>query len=377
MSGTIRVAVLGSVAVPHTGRWAAALAARGLDVGVWSLERAAPGDPSSERIRLLPNAPLPGFLRYPLAAPALRGALSRFDPHVVEAHFVPNYGLLGVLSGRRPLVVNAWGSDLLIASDPLRRARLSWVLSRADHVRVDANNLARVARSLGVSETKLEVLPWGTETRLFSFSPDTQARRAARERWPAAWAQAGNGPVAVSTRMFHPVYAVDTLIDAWADVARGLPEARCLVAGEGPLRRDLVARARARGVEASLLFLGRLSHPELALLLAGADTYVSTSLSDSTSLSLLEAMSAGCYPVVSSIDGNREWVSEQTAFLFAPRDAGALARGLARSLGDPARFDAARAANRATVESRGDWESAMDRVALRALHLARAAGTPS
>ena len=373
MSERVRVAVLGSAAVPHTGRWAAALVARGIEARVWSLEPAREGDPSRYRIDLLPRAPVPGVLRYPLAAAALKRALAAFDPDVVDAHFVPNYGVLGVLSRRKPLVVNAWGSDLLAAHDPLRRARLAWVLGKADHVRVDAANLARVARGLGVPEEKLEILPWGAETGVFPLSPNREARLVARRAWPPEWSEvAGEGPVAVSTRMHHPVYAIEALIDAWPRVAQALPEARCLVAGDGPLTAALEARARRQGVAASLVFLGRRTQAELAMLLQGAEAYVSTSLSDSTSLSLLEAMSAGAYPIVSAIEGNREWVTAESGFLFPPKDVGALSRGLIRALSDPSRFDPVRAQNRGLIESRGDWSRAMDRVAERTTALALA-----
>jgi len=362
---TLRVAVLGSSAVNHTGRWAAALVARGIDARVWTLEPPRDDDPARERTTVLPHAPVPGLLKYPMAAGLLKRALHAFDPHVVEAHFVPNYGLMGAIVGRRPLVVNAWGSDLLQARDPFRQARVRWVLSRADHVRVDAHNLARAARQLGAREEKLEILPWGTEIKNFPFAPDRAARLGARRAWPPAWGEAGEGPVAVSTRMLHPVYAVDTLVNAWPAVVKAIPEGLCLVAGDGPLRGALEARAAALGVTQSLRFIGRQTPADLARLLSGADAYVSTSLSDSTSLSLLEAMSAGAYPVVSAIEGNREWVGDDTGFLFPPRDAGALARGLVRALGDAPRFDQARAQNRAVIEERGDWERAMDRVAER------------
>lgn len=377
MSERVRVAVLGSSAVTHTGRWAAALVARGLEARVWSLEPPREGDPSRFRTELLPSLPLPGALRYPLATPALKRAFAAFAPQVVCAHFVPNYGLLGVLAGRRPLVMNAWGSDLLLAKDPLRRARLRWTLARADHLRVDAHNLARVARQLGVPEEKIEVLPWGTEPERFRFARDRAQRLAAREKWPETWKRvAGLGPVAASTRMHHPVYALDTLVAAWPAVTRAVPGARCLVAGDGPLTAALEARARALGMAGSMLFVGRLGASEMALLLEGADAYVSTSLSDSTSLSLLEAMSAGSYPVVSAIEGNREWVGDETAFLFPPGDSGALTRGLTRVLGESDRFDPARAANRTTIETRGDWNRAMDRVAERARALAEQGREP-
>jgi glycosyltransferase involved in cell wall biosynthesis len=375
----MRVAVLGSAAAVHTRRWSAALAERGFEVRVYSLEPAPPGaSGAGEALVMLPAWPLPGVLRYPLAARPLARALREFAPDLVDAHFVPNYGLLGALAGRRPLTVNCWGSDLLAARDPLRRARARWVLARAARVFVDADNLARAARELGVEDGRLAVVPWGVDTTQFAFSAEDAARRRARAAWPQAWLAGGRpqDPVVVSTRVLHAVYDVETLVRAWPHVARSLPRARCLVAGDGPRRGALAALAARNGAAGSLCFLGRLAPEELPRLLAGADAYVSTSLSDSTSLSLLEAMSAGAFPVVTGISGNREWVGETTAGLFPPRDAFALARALVAVLRDPGGRSAARAANRRTVEERGDRRRAMDRVAREFRALAAAQGEP-
>jgi glycosyltransferase involved in cell wall biosynthesis len=47
------------------------------------------------------------------------------------------------------------------------------------------------------------------------------------------------------------------------------------------------------------------------------DVYVSASLWDGASISLMEAMACGVFPVVSDIPANREWLQDgATAFLF-------------------------------------------------------------
>ena len=72
-----------------------------------------------------------------------------------------------------------------------------------------------------------------------------------------------------------------------------------------------------------------------AELLGRAEIYLSASLSDSTSVSLLEAMASCAVPVVSDIEGNREWVGEgEGARLFPPGDSAALARALEHALDD-------------------------------------------
>ena len=117
----MRIALLGNAAALHTRRWARRLAAAGATVRVFSLEDPA-GDPTFATepgveapldIVRLPAPAWPAALRYPAARAATAQAVDAFAPDVVEAHFVPNYGLLGTLVGCGPLVVAPWGADLL------------------------------------------------------------------------------------------------------------------------------------------------------------------------------------------------------------------------------------------------------------------------
>jgi glycosyltransferase involved in cell wall biosynthesis len=361
----MKVALLASGEAIHSRRWAQGLSQRDLEVRLFTLEAPAAefADESGIPVVSLPNRRLPDLLRYPLASPALNRELRRFGPDLLDAHFVPNYGLLGAMSRRRPLVVNCWGSDLLIGRDAFRRTRARWVLHRADLVFVDAENLGDAARGLGVGEDRLRVVPWGVDSRRFAFTAAPDARRQRRQSWPEAWRDAtvSGGAVVVSTRVLHPIYDVATLVRAWPAVVRQHPDARLLIAGDGPDRSSLQSLAEANGAAATTSFLGRLPHESLPDLLAGADLYVSTSLSDSTSLSLLEAMSAGLYPIVSDISGNREWVSPESAALFPVGESEELAGRIIRSL-DAADLSDARRRNRRLVESRADWQRTLDLV---------------
>ena len=350
----MKIATLSNAAVVHTRRWVEHLRARGHEVRLWSLE---PGPPELE-VRALPSALLPGFLRYPLAVPALRRELRAFGPDLVDAHFVPNYGLMGALSGRRPLSVAAWGSDLLVSGgrDPLQRARTRFVLRRAELVLADADNLARAAIALGAPRAVVRAIPWGVD----------RARFAPAEREPG---------LLLSTRMHEPIYDMPRVIAGAAQVMRSRPGTFLAIAGDGALRGALEAQAAALLPRDRYRFLGRLAPAELAAWLGRADVYLSASLSDSTSLSLLEAMSAGALPVVSDIEGNREWVKDGGgARMFAPGDAGGLARALERALSDAGWAAAARAHNAQVVAERGDWSRNFARI--EAAFEALAAGRP-
>jgi len=358
----VRIALLSSAASVHTTRWVEGYTRLGHDVRVFSLE--PPLAEIADRVETVHPMPLPGFLRYPVAAPAMAGRIGRYAPDVIDSHFVPNYGLIGALLDRHPLAVNCWGSDLLLARDPFRRARARWVLARADRVRVDAENLAEAARALGASNDRLTVCPWGIDVREFAFISDREARHAARERWPTLLLEKGarSRPVVMSTRVLHPIYDVETLIRAWSKVTSAVPEALAVIVGDGPERAALEEKARRIGVRDSIVFVGRVPPRMLPGLLRGTDVYVSTSLSDSTSLSLLEAMAVGAYPVVSDISGNREWVGPETSGLFPAGDDAALARLVIAALGSLDDAAAARVANRRVVEARGDWGRYLERV---------------
>ncbi|HKQ58844.1 MAG TPA: glycosyltransferase [Candidatus Eisenbacteria bacterium] len=355
----MKIATLANAAVGHTRRWVESLTARGHEVRLWSLEPA----PAGLEARALPSLPVPGLLRYPLALGALQGELARFAPDLLDAHFVPNYGFLGALTGRHPLAVTAWGSDLLMAdgAHPLRRARARFVLERADLVIADAANLANAARALGARPGRVHEVPWGVDLTRFRPGP-------ARE--PG---------LLLSARMHEPVYDLETLIAGVAPVMERRPQLHLVIAGDGRLRaahERLAARLLPAG---RFRFVGLLTPPQMAEWLARAEIYLSTSRSDSTSVSLLEAMAAGAYPVVSDIEGNREWVAEAegagetvgSACLFPPGDPAALGGALERALADPDRAQRGRARNRKVVEARGDQAANLERIEALFMSLAR------
>lgn len=350
----MRIATLANATVIHTQRWVEYFRARGHEVALWSLE---PGPPELGT-RALPAPPLPGFMRYPLAASALRRQLSVFDPDLVDAHYVPNYGLLGTLVGRRPLVVTAWGSDLLVLGrrGPLQRARARFVLERADLILADAEHLAAAARSLGAKAQRVACIPWGVALERFCPAPTRQAG------------------LIVSTRMMEPIYDLPTVIEGVAPVLARRGEAQLVLAGDGPLRAEIEALAARRLPRGRYRFLGRITPPAMAEWLGRAEVYVSASRSDSTSLSLLEAMASGAVPVVSDIEGNREWVEDgEGARLFAPGDPAALTRALELAFDEPGWRERARRLDRDVVERRADHARNMGEIEARFATLARRA----
>ncbi len=339
----MRIATLANASVVHTRRWVDHFRARGHDVRLYSLE---PG-PAGLAMTPLPRSPLPGVLRYPLAVPALRRELTAFQPDLVDAHYVPNYGVMAALAGRRPFSLAAWGSDLLLAAGrhPWQRARARFALTRASLVLCDAENLAEAARRAGAPREHVRVIPWGVDRA--RFRPGVTRERG----------------LVLSTRMHEPVYDLPVVIEGCARVLATHAHAQLVLAGDGTLRPALERLAAARLPAGRFRFVGRVEPDELAAWLARAEVAVSASRSDSTSQSLLESLAAGAVPVVSDIAGNREWVhSGASARLFPVGDADALAAAVRAVLDDPAWAAAARERGAAVIAARGDWHVNLARI---------------
>jgi glycosyltransferase involved in cell wall biosynthesis len=98
-----------------------------------------------------------------------------------------------------------------------------------------------------------------------------------------------------------PITAARAALDA---TQRGIPLV-LLVAGDGPLRREIEA---LRGGSPAIRLLGFQRDVRLAF--SAADFFVLPSLREGLSFALLEAMSFGLAPVVSDDPGNREAVGD-------------------------------------------------------------------
>lgn len=123
------------------------------------------------------------------------------------------------------------------------------------------------------------------------------------------------------------------LLDAFSIARKSLPQARLLLAGDGPLRERLAWRAREHGLEAAVEFLGH--REDIGAVHAAADVVVLTSLEEGLPNALLEAMAHGLPVVATDVGGNREVVEhEVTGLLAAPGDRDAVAQALVRLLTD-------------------------------------------
>jgi glycosyltransferase involved in cell wall biosynthesis len=156
-----------------------------------------------------------------------------------------------------------------------------------------------------------------------------------------------------------PVKGLHHLIDAAPIVLRHCPRARFLLVGEGEMRTALEARARARGLQAHILFAGY--REDVASVIAGTDLVVLPSINEGMGRVLVMAMALGKPIVASRVGGVAELLGEgEAGILVPPGDPAALAEAIttllrdtqrARALGDAGRRRAPRYSAEAMLEA--------------------------
>jgi glycosyltransferase involved in cell wall biosynthesis len=94
------------------------------------------------------------------------------------------------------------------------------------------------------------------------------------------------------------------------------PEARLVLVGEGPERGTIEAEVRQRRLEDHVRFLGL--RRDVARLLAAADVFLLTSISEGIPLTIIEAMNAGLPVVATQVGGVGEIIEDGVTGLLAP-----------------------------------------------------------
>jgi glycosyltransferase involved in cell wall biosynthesis len=226
-----------------------------------------------------------------------------------------------------------------------------YVCKKAQHITCVSEVQKKEIEQLGIKEETISVFPMCIDENFLKVG-----RRKERSL--------GSGPLTVlSNRNLLPLYNVSLLIRAIPMVLKEEPNIRFFIAGDGPERENLTREAKNLNVSSFIEFLGRVPHEKMADLLAQADIYVSTSLYDGTSVSLLEAMGSGAFPIVTDIPANREWIiNGKNGFLVPTNEEEFLANRIIDAIHNQRLLEKSRTENLLIVVEKALWPVNIKRV---------------
>ena len=153
--------------------------------------------------------------------------------------------------------------------------------------------------------------------------------RRARERWGIA-----DGERVLSfAASFSNEKGHALLLDAFNMVRQKVPGVRLLLAGEGPLRREMEERVRDAGLDRAVIFAGFVD--DVRAVHAASDVFVFPALFEGAGSALLGAMAAGVPAVALAKGGVPEIIdNERNGLLVREAEPVSLASALLRLLSD-------------------------------------------
>ncbi len=254
------------------------------------------------------------FYGYSLAKPISRTRLKfieEFGPDIIHIHNEFGIGLSGILCAKImkvPLVytLHTMYDDYIyyIAPKPLvpTTTRLSHKYTKFLAVQANALTgpskkceeyfrLAGVDKDVNVIPNAVEIDQFAPKNFDDKVKADLRLKHGIRP----------DAMVACFVGRLGKEKSVDVLLDFWQQSISMEDNMHLMVIGDGPSREELEHQAVELGIQEMVTFTGKVPHEELPPYYALCDVYITASLSDTNSISMLEGMCSGL-PVLQRTD---------------------------------------------------------------------------
>jgi len=295
----------------------------------------------------------PAFRSLPLISEGghFKRILKEFRPDIIHTGYVWQAGILASYADAHPHLSMPWGSDILLEPDKsyFLKKLVRKVMTTCDHVQCDAEFVKqKIISDYGLHADKITVFPWGIDLEMFTETDRSTARGAL------------NLPedkfIVIFNRYFESVYGVNYLLEAYNNFSKGKTDTLLLMLSEGSMKVSVLKYITENNLEDKITIIGRIPNKELPVFLNSADVYVSPSLSDGASLSLLEAMACGLGLIVSDVPSIKEWVNEENGIIVKKENPGELASALEKYYANRELILKHGKVSRETASKRADWD---------------------
>jgi glycosyltransferase involved in cell wall biosynthesis len=180
--------------------------------------------------------------------------------------------------------------------DKRRYMCVEWVLSHfvSQIVAVSTQTAENLANYEKISPEKIMVIPNGIDGKKYSLDVNKEAKRSELGINDA-------GPIIGTGVRLCEQKGLSYLLRAIPAVCKVFPDCTFVIAGSGPLEKQLKALTYELGINSNVKFIGmRMDIPELLKLY---DCYVLPSLWEGLPMVLLEAMAAKCPVIATQVGG--------------------------------------------------------------------------
>lgn len=303
----MRILLLSDTYSEHTEKWALGLASNGIEVGLFSFNKASyPWYQNQKNISVLfqpiEKLDTSSKLSYLKFVGTLKKAIAKFKPDVVHAHYATSYGLIGALSGFHPFIISAWGTDVMKFPQKnfINKSILKYNLRKADAICATSNTIKEFLKP--VTDKPVNVIPFGVDVNLFN-------KKEVNGLFDK------NTFVFGSIKPLEELYNTNVLIRAFATLKKKHSDKalKLLIIGEGSQMESLKQLSSQLGIDNDVKFTGRIAFSEISNYYNMLDVLVNISDYESFGVSVIEAMACE-KPVIATNTGGLKEIIENSTF---------------------------------------------------------------
>lgn len=258
-----------------------------------------------------------GFFLYLSTVRTVREIQKNFDFDLIDAHFAFPDGFAAVLLGRhfrKPVTITLRGTLNRLVNYKGRRAAIRFALNQADKVFSVSAYLVKLARSLGINDSKFEVIPNGVDIRKFRVLDKFQCRQ-----------QLGipkDRKVIISVGALVERKGHHRVIEILPEVIKKRPNLLYLVVGgpsvEGDISDTLKKQIDSLNLSQYVHLAGTIPHDKVNQFLCASDVFTLATRYEGWANVFFEAMACGLPVVTTDVCGNSEVVNDGENGLLVP-----------------------------------------------------------
>lgn len=341
----MRILLLANKGSNHAKKCAEGLADRGHEIFFVS-----PNDQVDSSVTINPKVHLitmkyGGKKGYILNCLELRRLFNKIKPDVVNVHYASGCGMLSLLAGIHPIVLNCYGSDIFEFPhlSKLNCLILKLVLRNSDALASTSHAMANEIRNIsGNNLADIAITPFGVDTERFK---------------PVIDKKTNNRPKIGIVKSLLPVYDIPLLIKSFAIVYRQAELKPVLeIYGDGPLKKELEELVCKLALSEAVHFMGRIPNRDVPKVLNNLDVFVNCSLQESFGVNILEAMACELPVVATDCVGPKELIEDGiSGIILKERKPVSLANALISLLSDLPERERLGKAGRERVLALYDW----------------------
>lgn len=293
------------------------------------------------------------YLRYPGYIRQAKRLLAEIDPDVLQGFYIGFAGYIGAFLNRHPFMVLTGGPDIFVFPQRSLFHRLwtKYALSKIDYLIHTSEEANRAVVGMGFPAVRSRSIHIGIDIQKFNSHVDPGPLKE-------SLGIAGKKMILSTRGLFDKYYNISGLLKTFRIVSNKMPDARLVLKYySAPEKDKFIKLARELGIYDKIVWVGKVDHSELPKYYRAADVYVSLAFTDSGPVSMLEAMSCGCVPVVTNLKNIAEWISNgKNGYLVKPDDHGSAARAIIEIISDPKKKAVYGARNESIIRERADQE---------------------